>query len=86
MSEFINGDLLSSLEVYYEKVGGYDSLSWRNLLLRRKNIERGRQGRIGKLSLGNISTTGFPGKESGRYYSSWGFPKFHFIPERKFPF
>ena len=32
MSEFINGDLLLALEGYYEKVDGYDSLDWRNLL------------------------------------------------------
>ena len=32
MSDLINGDLLSSLEVYYGNVEDYDSLPWRDLL------------------------------------------------------
>ena len=36
MSDLINADLLSDLEVYYGKIGGYDSLSCGDLLLRKK--------------------------------------------------
>ena len=85
MSELINEDLFSDLEVYYAKVGGYDSLDWGNMLLCNKIKEGERQERLGKLSLGDIFTTGPPQEDSDRYYSSWKVAKFRFIFERPPP-
>ena len=42
-------------------------------------------GRLGKLSLGDISTTGRPRGDVERLYSSCEFSKFHFISDMKFP-
>ena len=58
MSELINGDLLSSLKVYYAHVGGYDSLACGNLLLCKKIKEWELQERLVKLHRGDIFTTG----------------------------
>ena len=70
MSNLINDDVLSALEVYYGKVGDYDSLACRDLLLRKKIIGRESQGSLDKEALWDIITTAPPQEDAGRYYSS----------------
>ena len=75
MSNLSNGDMLSSLKVYYGKVEDFDSIARGGLLLRRRRKVRGRLerkvlGRLGRLSLGGIYTNGPPQGDSDRYYSS----------------
>ena len=74
MSEFINDDLLSALEVYYAKV---EDLRTTILFIVeifffvRKLIKGWEcQDRLGKFSLCDISTTGLPQEDADRYYSS----------------
>ena len=62
MSDLINGDLLSDLEVYYETAGDTILFLVGIFFFCKKIKERGRQGRLGRLSLGdifkNLSSTG----------------------------
>ena len=67
MSDLITGDLFSALNVYYGRVSDYDSLSWGNLLLRKKIKGWGRHERLVRLYLEDIFATGLPQEGADRY-------------------
>ena len=79
LAEFINGDQLSSFEIYYGEVEGYDSPSWGNLLVCRKITEPELQDPPDRLSLGYIFTTGPPQEDADGYYSSYKVSRFHLM-------
>ena len=70
MFDLIKGDLLSASKVYYGKFADYDSLDWRDLLLRREIKAWGLHERPDRLSLDYIFTTCLPQEDAGRYYSA----------------
>ena len=74
MSDLINGDAFSALKVYYRKVGDFDSIAWGVVFcvekLKSGGWGGGRQEIVGKLSLGDVCTTGLPKEDADRYYSS----------------
>ena len=70
MADLFNGDVLSALKVYYEKVGDYDSLAWGGAALCKKIKEWGRQELLPNEALCNISATGLPQEDADKYHSS----------------
>ena len=65
---FLFNECMSGITTsYYERVRDSDLLAWGNLIRVRK---RAMGRRLGQLSLGDISTTGLPQEDVGRYSSS----------------